>query len=80
MPAARFDYLDADNEHDTGVRTQYSFGLNVLYKQSVRFVLDVSHTDVQDNTPVIDQPRPLAYNPYLALDNTRVTGQLQLEL
>jgi hypothetical protein len=54
--------------------------VNVLYKQSVRFVIDVSHTDVQDNTPVLEQPQPLPYYPYMALDNTRVTGQLQLEL
>jgi hypothetical protein len=35
---------------------------------------------VQDNTGVIEQPQPLPYMPYLALDNTRITGQLQLEL
>jgi hypothetical protein len=80
MPAARVEFMDADREHDTGGRRIVSFGLNVLYKRSVRFVFDVSHTDVQDNTSVIEQPRPLPYTPYIALDNTRVTGQLQLEL
>lgn len=80
MPAARIEFMDADNEHDTGGRRLLSFGLNVLYKQSVRFILDVARTDVQDNSAVLDQPKPLPYNPYMALDNTRVTGQLQLEL
>jgi hypothetical protein len=80
MPAARVEFMDADREHDTGGRRLLSFGLNVLYKQSVRFVLDVCQTDVQDNSPVIDQPKPLPYTPYMALDNTRITGQLQLEL
>jgi hypothetical protein len=35
---------------------------------------------VQANTAVIEQPTPLPYVPYMALDNTRVTGQLQIEL
>jgi hypothetical protein len=80
MPAARIEFMDADREHDTGGRRILSFGLNVLYKRSVRFVLDVSHTAVQANTAVIEQPTPLPYVPYMALDNTRVTGQLQIEL
>lgn len=80
MPAARVELTDTDREHDTGGRRILTFGLNVLYKDNVRFVLDVSRTDVQDNTPVIEQPRPLPYIPYSALDTTRVTGQLQLEL
>jgi hypothetical protein len=80
MPAGRFEVMDADREHDSGGRRIYSFGVNLLYKRSVRFVLDVSHTDVDDDTPVIEQPKPLPGIPYIALDNTRVTGQLQLEL
>jgi len=80
MPAARIEFMDADREHNTGGRRILSFGLNVLYKRSVRFVLDMSHTAVQDNTAVIEQPEPLPYVPYMALDTTRVTGQLQIEL
>jgi len=80
MPAARIEFMDADREHDRGGRRILSFGVNVLYKRSVRFVLDVSRTDVQDNTAVIEQPTPLPYIQYVALDSTRVTGQLQLEL
>lgn len=80
MPAARVELMDADREHDTGRRLQLSFGVNVLYKKYVRFVIDLAHTDVQAGSPVIEQPRPLPYYPYLALDNTQLTGQLQLEL
>lgn len=80
MPVGRVEFMDADREHDTGGRRILSFGVNFLYKRSVRFVIDVSHTEVQDDTPVLEQPRPLPGYPYFALDNTRVTGQLQLEL
>ena len=80
MPAARVEFMDTDREHKTGGRRALSFALNVLYKKSVRLVLDVTRTDVQGDTPVIEQPQPLALYPYLDLDNTRVTAQLQLEL
>lgn len=80
MPAARIEFTDTDREHDTGGRRILGLGINILYKRSVRFVLDLSRTDVQANTGVIEQPTPLPYAPYMALDNTRVTGQLQLEL
>lgn len=80
MPAARLELMDADREHDYGGRRLLSFGLNLLYKKSVRFVVDVSNTAVQAESPVIEQPRPLPYYPYMALDNTRITFQLQLEL
>jgi hypothetical protein len=80
MPAGRIEFFDADTEHDSGGRRVLSFGLNLLYKRSIRFVIDVSHTEVQDNSAVLDQPKPLPYYPYIALDNTRVTGQLQIEL
>jgi hypothetical protein len=80
MPAARVEFFDADLEHAVGGRRQLSFALNFLYKRSVRFVLDVAHTEVQDQTTVLEQPQPLPGYPYFALDNTRITGQLQLEL
>ena len=80
MPAIRGELLDMDREHESGGRLQLSAALNVLYKRSARFVLDVTRSDVQRNTTVVEQPRPLAANPYLDLDNTRVTAQLQLEL
>ena len=31
------------------------------------------------NSPLLNQPKPLQTDPYLALDNVRVAGQLQLE-
>jgi hypothetical protein len=80
MPAARVEFMDADREHDTGGRRTFALALNILFKRSVRFVLDISHTDVEDGTAVIEQPTPLPFYPYIALDNTRITGQLQLEL
>jgi len=80
MPAVRAELLDMDREHDSGGRRALSFALSLLYKKSVRFVVDVTRTDVQRETAVIEQPQPLALYPYLDLDNTRVTAQLQLEL
>jgi hypothetical protein len=46
----------------------------------VRFLVDVTHTGVQANTPVLNQPKPLQATPFLALSNTRLSAQLQLEL
>jgi hypothetical protein len=80
MPAARVELMDADREHDAGGRTLLSLALNVLYKQNVRFVVDVTRTEVQGNSPVLEQPLPLPYYPYMALDDTRMTAQLQVEL
>lgn len=80
MPAVRVEWLDTDREHARGGRLELSAALNVLYKKRVRFLLGATHTDVQPNTPVLEQPRPLPGTPYLALDRTRVTFQLQLEI
>lgn len=80
MPAVRVEWLDTDREHASGGRLELSAALNVLYKKRVRFVLGATHTDVQPNTPVIEQPRPLPGTPYFALDRTRLTFQLQLEI
>lgn len=81
LPAVRFEWLDADREHDDrGVHQELSFGLTVLFWDRVRLLLEASRVDVQANTPVLNQPRPLQIDPYLALDHVRLTGQLQLEL
>jgi hypothetical protein len=80
MPAARIEWLDTDREHSVGVRRAITLGVNVLFSKTVRFVVDVTRTDLEGNTPVIEQPQPLAATPYLDLDNTRVTAQLQLEI
>jgi hypothetical protein len=55
-------------------------GLNVLYKKTVRFVIDVTRSDVQRETPLVEQPEPLPYYPYYELDHTRLVAQLQVEI
>jgi hypothetical protein len=80
MPALHVEWLDTDREHSGGGRLELSAALNVLYKKRLRFVLAFTRTEVQANTPVIEQPRPLPYEPYLDLSSTKLTAQLQLEL
>jgi hypothetical protein len=81
LPAVRFEWLDADYQHkDRGVQQQLSVALNVLFWERARFVLDMTRIDVQSGTILINQPKPLLTDPFLALDHVRVTGQLQLEL
>jgi hypothetical protein len=80
MPAARAEWLDTDREHSNGGRLALTLGVNVIYKKNVRFILDVTHTDMQSNTAVVEQPEPLPYYPYMDLDNTRVVAQVQVEI
>ncbi|MET0283698.1 MAG: hypothetical protein ABW352_04490 [Polyangiales bacterium] len=81
LPAVRFEWLDIDREHtDRGVMQQLTLGTSVLFLERVRFVLDATRVQVQANTPVLKQPKPLQLQPYLALDHWRVTAQLQVEL
>jgi hypothetical protein len=40
----------------------------------------VTNINVQAGTPYLNQPKPLQAEPFLALDSTRIIGQLQLEL
>jgi hypothetical protein len=80
MPVIRAEWLDADREHDVGLRRELSLALNFDFTSSVRFVIDVSRTDVQANSPVLDMPKPLPTDPYYELDETRVVGQLQVAL
>jgi hypothetical protein len=80
MPVVRVEWLDADREHDVGLRRELSAAVNFDLTQSVRFVIDVSRTDVQANSPVLDMPKPLPVDPYYELDETRVVGQLQVAL
>jgi hypothetical protein len=80
MPAARAEYLDLDRESGSGARLSLTLGLNVLYKKNVRFVIDVTRTEVQDTTPLVEQPEPLPYYPYYELDHTRLVAQVQVEI
>jgi hypothetical protein len=80
MPAGRVEWLDMDANHSNGGKLELTGALNVLYGKRVRFVIAATRTEVQASTPVLEQPRPLPYLPYFALDNTRLTFQLQLEI
>jgi hypothetical protein len=80
LPAVRYEWLDANREANVGVQNQISFALNVLFWERARFVFEVTHIDVQPGTPYLNQPKPLQSEPYLALDSTRIIGQVQLEL
>jgi hypothetical protein len=79
-PAARAEWLEADREHRGGLWRTFSGSLTLLFLERVRVLVDVTRTDVAKTTPLLDQPKPLEVSPYLALDTTRVTAQLQLEL
>lgn len=80
MPAIRAEWLDADAGHGKGLFRTLSASLTTIAWSRLRFVIDVTRTDVEAHTPVLDQPKPLQADPYLALDHTRLTAQLQLEL
>jgi hypothetical protein len=80
MPVVRAEWLDADREHPVGLRRELSFALNFDVTQAVRFVLDVTRTDVQANSPVLNPPKPIPYPPYFELSATRIVGQLQVAL
>lgn len=80
LPAIRYEWLDANREANVGVQNQISLALNVLFWERARFVLEVTNINVQAGTPFLNQPKPLQAEPFLALDSTRIIGQLQLEL
>ncbi len=80
QPALRLELLDTDLDHNNGLRTQLAAGFATYFTKSVRFLLDVERTIVQDNSPYIDQPLPLHAVPYNALSNTCITGQVQVVL
>lgn len=80
MPALRAGLLDADRQHDVGLRRELSAGLNMLFLEGARLLLDVTRTDVQSQSPLLDQPKPLQDPPYYELDHTRVVLQLQVQI
>jgi len=43
-------------------------------------LFDVTRTDVESGSPVLEQPLPLPPFPYFELSNTRVVGQVQVEI
>lgn len=80
QPALKCEVLDTDLAHSSGRRNQYSFALSTFFGRATRLMLDVTRTQVQDNSPVVDQPSPLRETPYNDLSNTRVTAQIQVVL
>jgi hypothetical protein len=80
MPAVRAEWLDGDREHNTGLRRELSAALNVILSKHARVLFDITRTDVEKGSPVLDQPLPLQVPPYLDLSNTRLVGQLQVEM
>ena len=80
MPALRAEWLDGDREHKIGLRRELSAGLTVILSKSARVLFDVTRTDVEKDSPLLDQPLPLQVPPYLELNQTRTVGQLQVEM
>jgi hypothetical protein len=80
IPAVRAEWLDTDPDHGNGMYRTLSGSVSAVFLSRARVLLDVTHTGVEPNTPLFDQPKPLQAMPYMALDNLRVTAQLQLEL
>lgn len=80
LPAVRVEWIDADREHPVGVQRQLSGAITALFLDRVRFLVDVTQTDVQAGTPMLNQPKPIQLDPYMELDNIRLSVQLQVEL
>jgi len=80
QPAVRAEVLDTDTQHSGGLRRQFSFALGAHFNRTTQLLFDVTRTDVQSNSPVIEQPLPLREIPYNDLSNVRFTGRLQVTL
>jgi hypothetical protein len=80
MPAVRAEWLDGNREAPIGVRRELSFALSWLISKNARLMFDVTRTDVEPGSPILDQPLPLQSLPYLELNSTRLVGQFQAEL
>jgi hypothetical protein len=80
LPAARAEWLDSDRENKGGMYRTLSLSLSALLLERVRLLFDATHISVEDDTALLKQPKPLQEKPYVALDQTRLTVQLQLEL
>jgi hypothetical protein len=80
MPAVRAELLDGDREHKIGLRRELSASLNLILSKNARILFDATRTDVEKGSPILDQPKPLMVPPFLELDNTRLVGQLQVEM
>lgn len=79
-PAVRAEYFDTDFKHEGGLYRFFMFALGTHFNSNTKLILEVGRQIVQDNTPVIEQPRPLREVPYNALNATNFTGRLQILL
>jgi hypothetical protein len=79
-PAVRAEWLDTDIDRKAGVFLQLTAGVGLHFNKATKLVLDVTRINVEDGTPVVDQPLPLREVPYNALSVTRATAQLQVSL
>jgi hypothetical protein len=79
-PALRVEFLDTDLDRESGLYRQISCALGTHFSPSTKLVLDVTRTDVEDGSPIVDQPLPLREIPFNDLSSTRVTAQLQVAL
>jgi hypothetical protein len=80
MPAIRGEWLDGDREHATGRHRTLSFGLTTILSKYTRLLFDVTRNDVERDSPLLHQPKPLQAQPFFDLPNTRLVGQFQVEL
>ena len=80
IPAVRFEWFDGDLQHDHGRRRLATVALTAVFLERLRFLLDVSQLDVEPNSPRLNQPKPLQQDPFMDLDRTRVTAQLQFDM
>lgn len=78
LPAVRATLWDADRENPVGLRRELSAGLNVDITDNVRLLFEVTRIDVQSDTPLVKQPKPIPQIPYMQLDDTLLTTQLQV--
>ena len=76
MPAVRFEWLDADREHEIGRRYVFSTAVDVMdVSESVRLLIDVSHYQVQRGT------YPLSIAPVLLdTSSTAIVAQVQVKI
>lgn len=80
MPTLRAEWLDMDSTNKGGVMRQVAVGWNTSFSKRVNLVLDVTRIQVEDGTPVLNQPTPLQTDPYMDLSRTLFTGQLQVQI
>jgi hypothetical protein len=78
-PAVRGEWFDADSTRRGGTRRALSGSFTTEFSKRIQLMLDVTHIWVEPKTPVLDPPKPFPETPYLDLDATRITLQLQAQ-